>query len=523
MNVARAVAPRRWLFGLDSLFGHLAVLVVVVLLFPHFAWYVLMRIERNEWLDQYSFDETAYVLRNALHDPAAVSERPESLDPLDPRASGIRDGMPPPGQPRDAGREPRGAVGPGGAPEQGADHGPDGGRTLSVRRMPAGFEPPPSDPHLPPGMQAFVGRLKARLPAATELRVTGGGPRPRVWVRMAPSEPWLMARMRLPRPEPQPNRMIAWLGVSFTAAVLFALLAAWRLQRPLVEVARASARVGGGERVDPLEEAGPRELRIVSRAFNQMVDGLAENERDRNVMLAGVAHDLRAPLARMRLRAELVEDEGLRAGLVRDTESLAHIVDEFMVFANDAPDTSEPIEVDAFCTRFVESDRVVHPAQPPLTLRAAAGAGFMLPRATLERVLTNLVENARAYGAPPIVIETAAAPDAATDAPGASDAARATVAAAWRLSVLDSGRGIAQDALSSATRPFVRLDPARGGNAHCGLGLAIVDRLARRAGGACRIGNRPEGGLRVDLLMPAVAPVPATPASGERDMQARLG
>jgi two-component system osmolarity sensor histidine kinase EnvZ len=107
-----------------------------------------------------------------------------------------------------------------------------------------------------------------------------------------------------------------------------------------------------------------------------------------------------------------------------------------------------------------------------------------LPTATLERILSNLLDNAHAYGAPPVVVATA------------------RTQAGWELSVSDHGRGIAPQDLVNASRPFVRLDPARGGNGHSGLGLAIVDRLVRRLGGVCEIGNAPTGGLRVAMTFP---------------------
>jgi two-component system, OmpR family, osmolarity sensor histidine kinase EnvZ len=121
----------------------------------------------------------------------------------------------------------------------------------------------------------------------------------------------------------------------------------------------------------------------------------------------------------------------------------------------------------------------------------AAGPGFRLPTATLDRVLSNLLDNAHAYGAPPVVVETARTADG------------------WLLAVGDHGKGIAPRDLIDASRPFVRLDPARGGNGHSGLGLAIVERLVRRMGGECEIGNAHDGGLRVTMRFPRDVPVSA--------------
>ncbi len=234
----------------------------------------------------------------------------------------------------------------------------------------------------------------------------------------------------------------------------------------------------------PVEESGPRELRQLTRGFNQMVSDIAQTQSDRNVMLAGVAHDLRTPLARLRLRAEMMDELRVRDGVVRDVDSLTHIVDQFLMFANDSPDQSLPVGVDQLCERAARNYHAVYPADDPIRLDLAAGAEFVLPEASLDPMLTNLLENAHAYGAAPIILSTW------------RDAGR------WFLRVCDSGTGISPADLAAATRPFVRLDPARGGNGHSGLGLAIVDRLARHAGGICDIDNRAEGGLQVTLNFP---------------------
>lgn len=176
-----------------------------------------------------------------------------------------------------------------------------------------------------------------------------------------------------------------------------------------------------------------------------MVSNLAQTDNDRNVMLAGVAHDLRTPLARLRLRAEMLDE----------------------------------------CDRIARTYRAVWPSADAVRADLRAGPHFVLPAATLERVLSNLLDNAQAYGAPPMVIKTA----------------RTT--RGFTLTVSDQGGGISPQDLVNASRPFVRLDPARGCNGHSSLGLAIVERLTNRLGGECRIGNHERSGLRVELEFPA--------------------
>lgn len=275
-----------------------------------------------------------------------------------------------------------------------------------------------------------------------------------------------------------------------------ALFAAWALQRPLRSLAQAVARFGRGLPVPPVPERGPRELRQLTHGFNQMVQEVARTENDRAVMLAGVAHDLKTPLARLRLRAEMMEEVKMRDGVVRDVDSMTHIVEQFLVFAHDGADRSEAVEVDAQCERVVRSYRAVAGGTPAVQTELHAGSAFLLPAATLDRILSNLLDNAHAYGAPPIVVATA------------------RTAQGYTLTVSDSGGGIAAQDLINASRPFVRLDPARGGNGHSGLGLAIVERLVRRAGGEWELGNHGGRGLRVLMSFPFEA-VPRIAAISE--------
>jgi two-component system osmolarity sensor histidine kinase EnvZ len=144
----------------------------------------------------------------------------------------------------------------------------------------------------------------------------------------------------------------------------------------------------------------------------------------------------------------------------------------------------------------VRSYRAVAAGAPSVLTELNAGPAFLLPAATLDRILSNLLDNAHAYGAPPVTVTTA------------------RTSQGFTLAVSDNGSGIAAQDLINASRPFVRLDPARGGNGHSGLGLAIVERLVRRAGGEWEIGNHDNRGLRVLMSFPFEV-VPRVTASSE--------
>lgn len=420
---------------IDSLFGRLALLVIGVLLLSHFAWFFAMRIERNQMQTRYAVEEAAFLVD-------AVRQHVERT-PDQPLPSRVR------------------LVSP---------DSPD--------------VPKVADANLPAPLKRFRDDVSERMPHGTQVEIGAPGHPPVLWVKEPTDPNWIVVPVQPLRPPRSLDRMLLWLGTIFSAGVIAALFAAWQLQQPLRSLARAVARFGRGQPVPPLRERGPRELRQLTRGFNQMVEQVSQAESDRAVMLAGVAHDLRTPLARMRLRAEMMDDARLRDGVVRDVDSMSHIVDQFLAFAHGGADRSEPVPVDQTCERIARSYRAVAPNAPAVQTRLTADAGFRLPTATLDRILSNLLDNAHAYGAPPVLVETARTPTG------------------YVLSVSDSGGGIAPRDLAAATRPFVRLDPARGGNGHSGLGLAIVERLVLRLGGTCEIGNRPEGGLRVAMTFP---------------------
>ncbi|WP_338862237.1 HAMP domain-containing protein [Mycetohabitans rhizoxinica] len=420
----------------DSLFGRLALLVVGVLLLAHFAWFALIRLQRSEWQARYAVEETMFLIEAVRQH---VERTPEQ--PLPSRVKVVPD-------------------------------------TPGVAS--------PADPPVPPPVEHFLSELEDRLPPGTQIRAKGGNKPSSLWVLEPGFKRWIVVPLQPLRSPRRPlDRTLMWLGLIFTGAVLSALFAAWQLQRPLRTLAQAVARFGRGLPVAPVRERGPLELRQLTRGFNTMVSNLAQTDKDRNVMLAGVAHDLRTPLARLRLRAEMLDDVKARDGVVRDVDSMTHIVDQFLVFAHDGTDRSEPVGVDQQCDRIARTYRAVSPSAHAVRTDLRAGPDFVLPAATLERVLSNLLDNAHAYGAPPVVIETV------------------RTARGFTLTVSDQGGGISPQDLLNASRPFVRLDPARGGNGHSGLGLAIVERLTNRLGGECRLGNHECGGLRVELAFPA--------------------
>ncbi|WP_013589800.1 ATP-binding protein [Paraburkholderia phenoliruptrix] len=335
--------------------------------------------------------------------------------------------------------------------------------------------------------------LRETLPPGTQIAVDDLRP-PQLWVLFPGKSNWVVLPVDLP---PPPRFLIEAISM-LAAALILSLFAVWQMQRPLSRVADAARAFGSGGRPEPVTVQGPRELRDLIGSFNDMMRRLNEAGDDEAVMLAGVAHDLKAPLTRLKLRASVLVAESERAGLIRDVDSLTNIVQQFLEFAGQSADAGPPVEVDEFLReQFSDSDGAsANPDEAPddragetalFALDLRAGPSFTLPRTLLDRLVTNLVDNALEHGAPPVDIATARNGEH------------------WTINVRDHGAGIPDDRIAAAMKPFVRLDAARGGEGHCGLGLAIVARLAHDRGGRCHVRNHAEGGLVVCIELPVEA------------------
>ncbi|GBG03875.1 two-component sensor histidine kinase [Azospira sp. I13] len=309
---------------------------------------------------------------------------------------------------------------------------------------------------------------------------------PGFWIRFSMEEGddyWLV----LPRERTERNPAWQWLGWGALSLVL-SLVVAWlivaRIARPLKTMADAAGAVGRGERPQALAEDGAEEIRLLARAMNQMSADLSRLENDRAQVLAGISHDLRTPLARLRLAAEMgVEDDSLRSGIQEDISQMDGIIGQFLDFArgeDQEPETlADPnLLLEALARRYRERGLEVSletTPLPPLPLR---------PRA-LERALVNLLDNAVKYGAAPLTL------------------ASRQVGGRIELAVLDRGCGIPEAEMERLKQPFTQLEAARSDTTGTGLGLAIVERIARLHGGHLKLRNRPGGGLESMLDLPA--------------------
>lgn len=276
-----------------------------------------------------------------------------------------------------------------------------------------------------------------------------------------------------------------WLGfwAGFAVVLLGAMLLLWQVQVPMRRLVEAMQKVGLTREPQELSLRGPREVRSVVTQFNQMVQRLRQSSEERNIMLAGIAHDLRSPLTRLRLQLELeLENNPRYDAIVRNFESIDIIIDQFLLFARGG-ETEALEERDlALFLQEVAADyldcglMVEIPDDLVLTLAIRPGA--------LRRAIHNLIDNAFEYGAAPVCL-------------------RLTCDAALvRIEVIDGGEGIADTLREAARQPFARLDSARSGQGHCGLGLAIVDAVVAGLGGRFELISAVPQGLLARISLP---------------------
>jgi len=299
-----------------------------------------------------------------------------------------------------------------------------------------------------------------------------------------------------------PSSGTIWLVWLVTAAVLSLAGAAAitrLINRPLKQLSRAANRVREGDftAAELDEQALTTEIREVNLGFNRMARRLAELEQDRAVMLAGISHDLRTPLARLRLETEMsVADEDARDHMVADMAQLDAIIDKFLDYARPDHVDLKPLllsDVIASCVYAVEDHNELK-----IHVEIPEGLRVMADETELARVISNLIENARRYGKSPGM-------DVAEVDIGAYVQAAGREAGVAVVAVRDHGLGVPPESLVHLTKPFFRGDTARTSATGAGLGLSIVDKTVRRMGGKFQVSNARTGGFLARLELTRAA------------------
>jgi two-component system osmolarity sensor histidine kinase EnvZ len=279
------------------------------------------------------------------------------------------------------------------------------------------------------------------------------------------------------------STLLLWGGIAVLASIFGSALIARAINRPLQELSFAASRIREGEFDSVLDEnTMTSEIRQVNMGFNRMARELAKVEEDRAVMLAGISHDLRTPLARLRLEAEMsVQDDEAKRNMAQDIDQLDAIIDKFMDYARPGEVKLVPVHLSSLVDREMAAFRDT--SQIRITARVAIDTKVMADETELGRVLQNLFENARRYGR-------------STDTGIAKVVVTYARTGPWViLSVRDHGPGVDPAKLGQLTTPFFRGDAARTAATGAGLGLAIVEKAVQRMGGAFEVTNAPDGGL----------------------------
>ncbi|EOW9277670.1 two-component system sensor histidine kinase EnvZ [Vibrio cholerae] len=328
--------------------------------------------------------------------------------------------------------------------------------------------------------------MSSELGSPTEVRMALGEESYILWMKIDSLPGQLL---RIPLSELQEEDFAPLFRNSIIMALLI-VIGGWlfiRLQNsPLIALEKAAKMVGRGETPPHLPEQGTLEIRSVTRAFNRMSKGIQALEEDRALLMAGISHDIRTPLTRIRLATEMMspEDSYLAESIISDTEECNQIISQFM-------DYLKPVNREAFeavdlndIASDVASSEGGYEVQIETELQAGLAPALGNPIA-IKRSLSNLVVNALRYGNGWVKVSSGMTADKKL---------------VW-LSVEDNGPGIDPSQVNKVFEPFTRGDTARGSEG-TGLGLAIVKRIVSQHHGAVSVSNRSQGGLRAQISFP---------------------
>lgn len=346
--------------------------------------------------------------------------------------------------------------------------GPPG---LSGGRIPIGDGPPPGAPTFdlrPRDAREIM--LAAQLPDGRWLNGTVISPQP---------------------PEGEIWRLGAGTLVTFAFVLAAALWVASRLSRPLKDLTSAAARVGAASQPEEVEIRGPGDVRQTLEAFNAMSRRVSQLLGEKDVMLGALGHDLRTPLASLRIRIETMEPEAERQKAIRTIEEANQLLEDILELARQGR-SSEPVQIIDVSVLVQDITEDYSETGAPVTLAGVERAPVVCRPALFRRALRNLIDNAVSYGARARLSVNRSGGDAL-------------------IRIEDDGPGMSEEALKSATHPFVRGDVSRnrttGG---AGLGLTLADAIAKSHSGTLTLENRKPNGLAATIRLP-LAPAPTAP------------
>jgi two-component system, OmpR family, osmolarity sensor histidine kinase EnvZ len=344
------------------------------------------------------------------------------------------------------------------------------------------IEPLPDDPFV----QLIASKIRARLGEETIITVNHYGI-PGLWIsfNVELDDFWVVIpKIQVDRPFPL--HWLGWAALIGLLSLFGAYITAARINRPLNLLANAADKLRNGEPAPKLPEDSLDELREVNQTFNEMADALVRLDAERTLLLAGVSHDIRTPLARLRLAVEMLpEDENsqMKVGMIEDIADMDNIIHQFLDFVRGVEgESTRMIDINDLLKSLAERQ-----GRAGRKLEVKLGPTYLIPLRPLamQRLLDNLVGNAYAYTKDEVVVESKITADSII------------------ISVLDHGPGIPPEQAERLLRPFERLNSARTKNeGGSGLGLAICNRIAKLHRGNLELINRESGGLEARLSLP---------------------
>jgi two-component system, OmpR family, osmolarity sensor histidine kinase EnvZ len=345
------------------------------------------------------------------------------------------------------------------------------------------IEPLPDDPFV----MLMAQKIRERLGVETIITVNHYDI-PGLWIsfNVGLDDFWVVIpKIQVDRPFPW--HWLGWAAVVGLLSLLGAYIIASRINRPLNLLVHAAERLRNGEPAPRLPEDSVDELREVSRTFNEMAESLVRLDAERTLLLAGVSHDIRTPLARLRLAVEMLPDSlsvsSMKQGMIEDISDMDNIIHQFLDFVRGVEgEPTKMVDINDLLKSLAERQGR---AGRDLKLKLTSTYFIPLRPLAMQRLLDNLVGNAYAY------------------AKGEVEVVSKITADHIVISILDNGPGIPPEDAERLLRPFERMDSARNKNeGGSGLGLAICNRIAKLHRGSLELINRPQGGLEARLTLP---------------------
>lgn len=328
-------------------------------------------------------------------------------------------------------------------------------------------------------------QMSSLLGGPAEVRISDGNEY-LFWIR-APQAPHLWVKIPLNGMEKgSVSPLIFFMVVISLLSVMGGWLFVRQLNRPLKSLEIAAETVGRGDFPKPLVECGTTEIVAVAQAFNHMSKGIKQLEDDRNLLMAGISHDLRTPLTRIRLASEMMheQDAFLKEGIAIDIDDMNNIIDQFIDYLrHDVKDKMELADLNVLVEEVLN---VETPADRVINFHAGECPQTPLRYVAIKRALANLVQNAIRYTASDIDVFTGVEEGFAF------------------IIVSDNGAGIPDVDIDRLFQPFTQGDTARGTEGS-GLGLAIIKRIIDTHGGKVELSNKTSGGLQAKVYLPLIS------------------